>query len=483
MSYKAGDIIDEYKLLSECGSGAYGTVFLAENQITTRRLALKIVYKNNCTSERELKGLQQYQIISENTNLLQIYRVKEYDDFFYYTMDAADNLITPDEYIPDTLGNRLKNGPLPPESVRKMAADLQENLQELHNKGLFHRDIKPDNILFINNRAILGDIGLVTDSAMTILAGTPGFMPSEVLAGIRSYEAADDYYALGKVIYCALTGAPVNNYPSLPDTCNINNSGDLIKLYNKYCSGLKPQPVQAAQPAAVPAKRWHRAVPYAAMLALIIAFVVIEVDLPGTFNSAPATPAEARPLPEKNQKTLRKTNAQAPARPAAQPEVKPVQSAAQPEVKPAPQPAAKPTAQLPDRVTEKKFLPPGPPEARKQSMDRKLVIRQQKCNERLQELLLEDAPSPVMVKIYPELQKIYYEKVAVKLQRGIKLSKDEELLASYFAKEIQLTELFENIKLSIENQGRFPNKTQQQLTELQRERRNLEKFLTKKYTR
>ena len=92
MNYKVGDIIEECKLLRECGHGAFGTVLLAENQMTASHVAFKIIYKHGTSAERELKGLRQYKIIAENTNLLQIYQVKEYDEFFYYTMDIADNL-------------------------------------------------------------------------------------------------------------------------------------------------------------------------------------------------------------------------------------------------------------------------------------------------------------------------------------------------------------------------------------------------------
>ena len=241
MNYKVGDTIDDFKLVCECGQGSYGTVFIAENQQTTDKIALKIIYKCGNKPERELKGLRQYQIISKNTNLLQIYNVKESEDFFYYTMDAADNLNPGGEYVPDTLGNRLKSSRMQPAAVRKMFEELHENLQVLHGKGLFHRDIKPDNILFINNRARLGDIGLVTNSSTTTLRGTPGFMPTEVLAGLRCYKDTDDYYALGKIIYCALTGQGVNSYPSFPASCTLTDSKDLIKLYNKYCSPSHPQ--------------------------------------------------------------------------------------------------------------------------------------------------------------------------------------------------------------------------------------------------
>ena len=164
MNYKAGDKLGSYTLLAECGKGAYGSVFLAENALTRQQVALKIVYHAGRNSDRELKGLIKYQNLCKHTNLLQIYHVGGKENFFFYTMDAADNRNTPGDYVPDTLAKRLKeNGRLAPEVVKKMAQELLGDLNVLHNKGLFHRDIKPDNILWIDGKATLGDIGLVTD--------------------------------------------------------------------------------------------------------------------------------------------------------------------------------------------------------------------------------------------------------------------------------------------------------------------------------
>ena len=195
MSYKVGDTLSTYTLLCECGQGAYGSVFLAENTFTKRRVALKIVYSQGRSCERELNGLIQYQTVCPRTNLLQIYHVEKGDDCFWYTMDAADNLSAEEgKYIPDTLANRLREQRrLPTDAVRKMADELIANLETLHRRGLLHRDLKPDNILWVDGSAILGDIGLVTDTTNVSLAGTPGFLPPEVLAGIREYHQADDY--------------------------------------------------------------------------------------------------------------------------------------------------------------------------------------------------------------------------------------------------------------------------------------------------
>lgn len=247
MNFKAGGIIGGYTLLQQCGKGAYGSVFLAENILTKQQVALKIIPVSGRNYERELKGMSQYQSICRRTNLLQIYHVEEKDDFLFYTMDAADNYNSEGEYIPDTLAVRLsKSGRLSPETVTQMAHELLDDLNQLHSKGFFHRDIKPDNVLWINGKATLGDIGLVTNSQNTVLAGTPGFIPAEVLAGIRPFEAEDDFYALGKTIYCALTGLPVSQYPAFPESGTLTGTGEVIKLYNQLCEGVRKEFISTA---------------------------------------------------------------------------------------------------------------------------------------------------------------------------------------------------------------------------------------------
>lgn len=269
MSCKVGDTLGAYTLLCECGQGAYGSVFLAENTFTKRRVALKIICSQGRSCERELNGLIQYQTVCPRTNLLQIYHVEKGDDCFWYTMDAADNLSAEEgKYIPDTLANRLREQRrLPTDAVRRMADELIANLETLHRRGLLHRDLKPDNILWIDGSATLGDIGLVTDAANVSLVGTPGFLPPEVLAGIREYRQADDYYSLGKVIYCALTGMPVEKYPAYPASLTLCGGADMIRLYNNLCSGSVPETAfQAPFP-----RRKNKWLIFAALLFLFLA--------------------------------------------------------------------------------------------------------------------------------------------------------------------------------------------------------------------
>ena len=235
MTYNAGDTICNCTLLQKCGEGAYGEVWLARDAIGTR-VALKIIKNGGRYSERELAGLKNYKDCN-HPNLLKIRYVEITDEQIICIMDAADDLNHGNgEYKPDTLANRLrKYGRLDGKEITDMLDGLLSGLEELHKHGLVHRDIKPDNILWVNGRATLADVGLIAFEGAGSLVGTPGFLSPRVLEG-NPAEASDDFYALGKVIYCALTGLAVTEYPSLPIDVTISMDANLNKALRESCS-------------------------------------------------------------------------------------------------------------------------------------------------------------------------------------------------------------------------------------------------------
>lgn len=226
--------------------GAYGRVFLARNVLTQHQVALKLLPLSAKVTARELQGLKNYREC-RHPNLLQIHHIDQAEGVLYYTMDAADNLAgTGGGYEPDTLAARLAHRKsLPAGEVAKMAAELLEGLDCLHRRNLLHRDIKPDNILWVDGRATLADIGLTTDSRNASLVGTPGFMSGELLSGKRRRTREDDLYALGKVIYCALTGCAVCDYPHYPQSVTISEAAPLIRAYTAACRS--PSTVKSSQ--------------------------------------------------------------------------------------------------------------------------------------------------------------------------------------------------------------------------------------------
>ena len=233
MRYQAGDVLDGYVLETECGSGAYGSVFLAENRTLGQKCALKILYKNGQQYEKELEGLKTYQQKCRHANLMRVDHVGENDECIFYTMDAADNLQPGKKYIADTLGNRLRERTrLAPEELLPMLRDLLDGLDTLHNAGILHRDIKPDNILWVNGRAMLGDIGLISNKTEASMAGTPGFISPRVWTR-RAFTPQDDLYALAMVMYCALNGTQPEDYP-IPGSMPLTDSVQQInRVYNE----------------------------------------------------------------------------------------------------------------------------------------------------------------------------------------------------------------------------------------------------------
>lgn len=232
---QSGSKIDKYTLLHECGRGAFGTVFLAQDE-NDNYVALKAVSLFGDAGDRELQALESYKKCSGHECLLKIHQVVMKDQFFYYTMEPADNLAgdSSKEYIPCTLSEvlrRQKN--LTVKQTTELILQLLEVLEIIHSNDLVHRDIKPANIFWINKRVKLGDIGLLAnENSMTCNAGSQGFMPKSD-SPISPNSSAVDLFALTRLIYCCLSGKRVSDYPEIDLTDDIFANGrDLLNIMN-----------------------------------------------------------------------------------------------------------------------------------------------------------------------------------------------------------------------------------------------------------
>ena len=205
------------ELVERIGAGAYGEVWLARNLATGAARAVKIVFRSTFSDERpfsrEFEGIKNFEPISHtHPSQLALFHVGKGDGFFYYVMELADPLPGSDEYRPHTLRSDLENGRLPAAKVLELVMTLAEALHHLHAAGLVHRDVKPSNIIYVRGRPKLADIGLVTDAAdSSSIVGTEGYLPRE-----GPGTPAADLFALGKVLYEALTGLDRRRFPELP---------------------------------------------------------------------------------------------------------------------------------------------------------------------------------------------------------------------------------------------------------------------------
>jgi formylglycine-generating enzyme required for sulfatase activity len=249
----------DYELLRLIGKGGYGEVWLARDRAGAYR-AVKVVFRESFDHdrpyEREYEGIRKFEPISRSyENQVQILHVGRQDDEgrFYYIMELADDEtrgqeIDPGTYVPKTLKSELKKrGRLPVEQCLRVAAALAGALENLHQHGLIHRDIKPGNIIFVNGLPKLADIGLVTDRDVSVsYVGTEGYIPPE---GPSSPQA--DIYSLGKVLYEMATGRDRLDFPELPTNLEeLPDRGlllDLNAIIAKACAREPKQRYRSAR--------------------------------------------------------------------------------------------------------------------------------------------------------------------------------------------------------------------------------------------
>ena len=196
-----------YVLERRLGRGGMGVVYLARELRLDRRVAIKLLPPERATQptarERFLREARTAAQLS-HPGIVPIFAVHEVSDFVYFAMAYVDG---------DTLGRRVRRrGPVPYATAARLLEEVARALAYAHDRGIVHRDVKPDNILLdqTTGRALVSDFGIARVGSATTtgpqrVVGTAEFMSPEQVLGER-VDPRSDLYSLGVVGFFALSG-------------------------------------------------------------------------------------------------------------------------------------------------------------------------------------------------------------------------------------------------------------------------------------
>jgi serine/threonine-protein kinase len=212
---EVGQEIGGYAVTGRIGEGGMGAVYLAEERATGRPVALKILLSEMAGNEefrRRFERESEYASSLNHPNIVRVHEFGEANGVAYMAM----------EYVPGKdLTAELAGGPLTPERTIEILEQVASALDAVHATGLYHRDVKPANVLVGEDeesgalRCRLTDFGLSKhpsqdSSPLTsagFFVGTCQYVaPEQILA--KELDHRVDVYSLGCLLYECLAGEP-----------------------------------------------------------------------------------------------------------------------------------------------------------------------------------------------------------------------------------------------------------------------------------
>ncbi|MCO6453800.1 MAG: protein kinase [Pirellulaceae bacterium] len=209
---------DDYQLLEELGRGGMGIVYRARQIHLDRVVALKTIRAGALADPEQLDRFRAEAAVAarlDHPAIVPVFAVGEVDGRPFYAMPLVNGR---------SLAQLLADGPLAPRQAAELLLQVADAVSHAHRQGVIHRDLKPGNILLVEQPAgaagprfvaRVTDFGLAKlvqgDNQLTCtgqLLGTPSYMAPEQASASRDVGEAADIYALGATLYSAVAGRP-----------------------------------------------------------------------------------------------------------------------------------------------------------------------------------------------------------------------------------------------------------------------------------
>lgn len=199
---------ERYILEAPIGTGGMSQVWRAQDEVLARPVAIKTLHgsvRGDPTMRDAVRREARAAARVSHPNVTQIFDYGELatgdgDVLPYLVMELIEG---------ESLAERLQQGPLPPAEAVRVCSEVASALEAAHAHGVVHGDVKPGNVMLTRSGAKVVDFGVaaVAGGGSILRAGTPAYLAPEVLSG-GPPTPASDVYALGALMYAALTGAP-----------------------------------------------------------------------------------------------------------------------------------------------------------------------------------------------------------------------------------------------------------------------------------
>ena len=195
-----------YEIMELIGSGGMAYVYKALCHRLNRYDAIKIMRDETAANEefrKRFRAESQAVAMLSHPNIVSVYDVSHSDDIEYIVMELVDG-ITLKQYL-------QKAGALCPSEVLSFTTQIAKALKHAHNKGIIHRDIKPQNIMLLRDGMIkVADFGIASlqsdiEESSGETVGSVHYIAPEQARGAAP-DARSDIYSLGIVMYEMLTG-------------------------------------------------------------------------------------------------------------------------------------------------------------------------------------------------------------------------------------------------------------------------------------
>ncbi|MCP3802796.1 serine/threonine protein kinase [Allokutzneria sp. A3M-2-11 16] len=203
-----GTLFGRYRVSGLLGTGAFASVWRAEDDALDAPVAIKVLADNwarhldvreRFVSEAKLLRL------ADSDRILRVLDIGELPDGRpYFVTVLADG---------GSLEDRIADGELTQDEALAVLVEVAEAVCVLHELDIVHRDLKPSNVLIHRDRVLLADLGLAKalaqGSGLTQVAGSPGYMAPEQARGGAVVDERTDVYGLGALAHRLLAGETV----------------------------------------------------------------------------------------------------------------------------------------------------------------------------------------------------------------------------------------------------------------------------------